>query len=241
MHSVPDTAYAMVEIDSACSCSNENSSMINYVSTEEIKMPFGRLKIRNGKGTSNLYAGGFEILLNNWDDLDEMDEIIYRNIPADMKTTKITDLHPNIFQWLSILDINIVIVISLILIVSLMNMITSLLVMILEKTNMIGIMKAMGAYNSSIRKIFMYHSMFLLSRGLLWGNLLGVGLILLQYFFNIIKLDPDVYNLDTVPVSLNPWSILLINVLTLLVCRIVLILPSLLVTRIRPTRAIKFD
>lgn len=240
-NSVPDTAYASIQVDSACSCNEETRKQIVYSSTDLIDMPFGSIQIKNGEGTSKLYTGGFEIMLTDWDDLEKMDEIIYNNIPFDMETTKIDELHPNIFAWLEILDINVVVIISLILIVSLMNMVTSLLVMILEKTNMIGIMKAMGAYNSSIRRIFLYHSMFLLSRGLLWGNVLGIGLILIQYYFEPISLNPDVYYLDKAAVSLNIWHFLLINILTVVICRIVLIIPSFLVSRIRPTRAIKFD
>ena len=150
-------------------------------------------------------------------------------------------MHPDIFAWLDFLDVNILIIIILILVVSLINMITSLLVMILEKTNMIGILKAIGASNGSIRKIFLLNSLFLLSRGLLWGNILGIGLIALQYYTGIMSLNPEVYYLDSVPVNFNLFHILLINLLTIIVCRVTLIFPSFLITRIDPIKAIRFD
>ena len=174
--------------------------------------------------------------------IEQIDNIIYDNkIDNTLKTTTITERYEDIFAWLDFLDINILIIITLILIVSLINMITSLLVMILEKTNMIGVFKALGATNSSIRKIFLYNSLFLLSRGLLWGNVLGIGFLLIQHFSGFISLDPEVYYLDYVPVNLSIVNILLINLLTIIICRITLILPSLLVTRINPIKAIKFD
>ncbi|MCB9225202.1 MAG: FtsX-like permease family protein [Crocinitomicaceae bacterium] len=242
-NSVPDTASAHVYIRQPCACTEEllASQPVEFVSASEIKMPFGIIEIQNGKGTHHLYTGGFEILLNDWDDLDKMDEIIDMNIPGLLQTKKITEMHPDIFAWLDFLDVNIIIIIVLILIVSLINMITSLLVMILEKTNMIGILKAIGATNTQIRRIFLMNSLFLLSRGLFWGNLVGIGLILLQHYTGILSLNPEVYYLDTVPVNINFWHILLINLLTIIVCRITLIFPSFLIMRINPIKAIKFD
>jgi lipoprotein-releasing system permease protein len=242
-NSVPDTAYARIIVDNKCSCSESllTENPVTFVSEKEIKMPFGKIEIENGNGTQHLYAGGFEILINKWDDLDKMDQIIYENIPGNLDTEKITEMHPHIFAWLNFLDINVLIIIILILVVSLINMITSLLVMILDKTNMIGILKSIGATNKSIRKIFLLNSLFLLSRGLFWGNILGVGLIALQYYTDFISLDPEVYYLNTVPVNFSLWNILFINILTILVCRVTLILPSLLISRIDPIKAIRFD
>jgi lipoprotein-releasing system permease protein len=136
---------------------------------------------------------------------------------------------------------NILIIIILILVVSLINMITSLLVLILEKTNMIGILKSMGGYNSSIQKIFIFNALFLLSRGLLWGNILGLGILAFQYFTGFFTLNAAVYSLDTVPVDFNLLHILYINLLTILVCFLILIIPSYLVTKIDPVKAIRFD
>jgi lipoprotein-releasing system permease protein len=242
-NSVPDTAKAKIIVSKPCDCTAEilANQPFEFLSDKEILAPFGKIEIRNGNGTHHLYTGGFEILLHDWEDLDQMDEIIDMNIPGLLQTRKITEMHPDIFAWLDFLDLNILIIIVLILVVSLINMITSLLVMILEKTNMIGILKAVGANNTQIRRIFLMNSLFLLSRGLLWGNIVGVGLILLQHYTGFLSLNPEVYYLDTVPVNINLWHILAINILTIVVCRITLILPSFLIMRIDPIKAIRFD
>jgi len=243
-NSVPDTATAKIIIDEPCSCSKEILAQkpIEYKSENEIIMPFGKIKIQNGKGTHHLYTGGFEIMLKSWDDLDEMDEIIDSELPLlQMKTDKITDLHPEIFKWLKFLDMDMIIIIILILIVSMINMVTSLLVTILEKTNMIGILKALGTTNSSIQKIFMYNSFYLLSRGLILGNILGIGLILIQHYTGFATLDPDVYYLDRVPVNISLLHILLINLMTVVICLLTLLLPSRIVSKISPMKAIRFN
>ena len=239
--SIADTAYAEIQIDQVCDCNEALLSQIKFESAEKIIAPFGSITIKNGNGTHQLYAGGFEVVLNNWDELDKMDEIIYEEIPYDLKTTRITEMHRDIFAWLNLLDMNILIIIILILVVSLINMITSLLVLILEKTNMIGILKSMGGKNSSIQQIFIYHALYLLLRGLFWGNLLGLGLITFQYFTGFFTLNAAVYSLDTVPVNFNLLHIIYINGLTVVICFLVLILPSYLVTKINPIKAIRFD
>jgi len=240
-NSIPDTASALIQVDSACGCNPETLKLIKFKSDSEIEMPFGKIEIKQGSGTHRFYTGGFEIILEDWDELDNMDEIIDMNIPGQLTTKKITEMHKDIFAWLNFLDINILIIISLILVVSLINMVTSLLVMILDKSNMIGILKAIGTTNRKIRRIFMINSFFLLTRGLFWGNVLGVGLILLQHFTGIMTLNPEVYYLDVVPVNFNITHILFINLLTIIICVLTLYIPSLLITKIDPVKAIKFD
>ena len=239
--SVPDTAWAAISFDSLCPCNEENLALVQFESTEEINGPFGTLRIKNGNGTHHLYSGGFEVMINEWNDLEQINTIIKKYIPYNLKTTQITDMHRDIFAWLELLDMNILIIIILVLVVSLINMITSLLVFILEKTNMIGILKSMGGKNSSIQKIFIIHALFLLSRGLLWGNILGLGLLALQHFTGFFSLNAAVYSLDTVPVNFNLLHIFYINGLTIIICFLILIIPSYLVTKINPIRAIKFD
>ena len=158
-----------------------------------------------------------------------------------MKRFHTTETHRDIFAWLDLLDMNILIIIALILLVSLINMVTSLLVLILEKTNMIGILKSVGVKNRSIRTIFIFHAIFLLTRGIFFGNLLGIGIIAFQYFTGFFTLDAEVYSLDVVPVSINFMHIIYINLLTLVTCLIILIIPSYLVTKIDPVKAIRFD
>ena len=192
-------------------------------------------------GHIHLYTGGFEVLINDWDDLDRINEIVYDEIPYELKTTTIKQMHRDIFAWLDLLDMNILIIITLILVVSLINMITSLLVLILEKTNMIGILKSMGGANASIRAIFIFHALFLLSRGLLWGNVLGIGLMVFQHYTGFFTLNAEVYSLDTVPINFDILHILYINGLTILICFLILIIPSYLVTKISPIKAIRFD
>lgn len=239
--SIPDTSYIDVSIKDKCTCNEENLIAIKYESPSKIIGPYGTANIKNGSGTQNLYVGGFEVIINNWDDLEPAQELVRNKIPFDLRTTSIKEMHRDIFSWLDLLDMNILIIITLILIVSLINMITSLLVLILEKTNMIGMLKAMGGKNSNIRYIFIFHALFLLSRGLLWGNILGIGLLLIQHYSGFITLNAEVYSLDTVPVSFNLFHILSINLSTILICFIILILPSYLVTKIKPVKAIKFD
>lgn len=239
--SVPDTALIKIKVDSSCDCNAETLAQIQFESAEKINLPFGSVEIINGAGTHHLYAGGFEVLINEWKDLEDMNSLVYNEIPYDLKTTPITEMHRDIFAWLDLLDMNILIIIILILVVSLINMITSLLVLILEKTNMIGVLKSMGGKNSSIRKIFILHALFLLSRGLLWGNVLGLGILIFQHFTGFFTLNAEVYSLDTVPVDFNLLHILYINVLTILVCFLILIIPSYLVTKISPIKAIRFD
>lgn len=239
--SIPDTAYASIRYTTKCECNEETLSEVYYASSEEITTPFGVVEIKNGRGTHHLYTGGFEVIIHDWKDLEKLNEIIYEEIPYDLKTTPITEMHRDIFAWLDLLDMNILIVIVLILIVSLINMITSLLVLILEKTNMIGILKAIGGRNQTIRRIFIFNALFLLSRGLLWGNIVGLGLLLFQHFTGFFTLNAEVYSLDTVPVNFNLLHILLINGLTIIVCFFILIIPSFLVTKINPIKAIRFD
>jgi lipoprotein-releasing system permease protein len=240
---IPDTATAQILVESPCYCSEEllKEKPIEYESDSVIIAPFGKVFIQNGKGTAHLYTGGFEVIINNWEDLDNMDDIIYNSIPFELESKKITEINPEIFNWLGFLDMNIAVILTLMIIVSLINMITSLLVLILEKTNMIGILKAIGATNWSIRKIFLYNSFYLLIKGLFWGNFIGITLLMIQKLTHLIPLDPNVYYLDTVPVSFNLWHIIGINLLTILTTMVILILPSFLVSKINPVKAIKFN
>ena len=236
-------SIAQIEVKTPCNCTEEllNAQPIEYIGDSLIKAPFGNIHLNNGQGTSNLYTGGFEVILNNWDDLQQANSIIYENIPYEYHSQPITDLHPEIFAWLGFLDMNIAIILALMIIVSLINMTTSLLVLILEKTNMIGIFKAIGATNWSIRKIFLYNSFYLLVKGLFWGNLIALTLLSIQKYTEIIPLDSKVYYLDTVPVNLNLYHILGVNILTIIVCMIILIIPSYLISKINPVKAIKFN
>lgn len=158
-----------------------------------------------------------------------------------MSVKSIIDTQSDIFVWLGFLDLNVVIILTLMILIGIINMGSALLVLILVRTNFIGIMKAMGASNWSIRKIFLIQAAFLILRGMLWGNIIGLSLCALQYFFGIITLNPEVYYLSQVPVEISFSSWAALNVGTILVCLSALIIPSVVITRINPAKAIRFN
>lgn len=184
-------------------------------------------------------VSGFEITLHNYKKLDDMTWEIDSKVPVELYVSNIRENYPEIFEWLPTIDINSVIIVILMILVSIMAMISTLLILILEKTNMIGILKAMGMRNIGIRKIFIYQSAYIILQGLLIGNFVGIGLSLIQYHYGIIKLDQQSYYLEEVPIMINWIKIVGINLLTLGNCLAVMILPSYLVTRITPIEAIR--
>ncbi len=186
-------------------------------------------------------VAGFEVLINDFDDLKAMRETVKDNIGYDLKAESIHDMYPQIFDWLALQDTNVAIILTLMVLVSGIAMISTLLILILERTNMIGILKALGMRNSGIRKIFLYNSAYIIGKGLLWGNLAGITLCWLQLHFGIIKLPQESYYVSVVPINLYYLPILLINIGTLLVCMILLIVPSHIISRIQPVKAIRWD
>ena len=186
-------------------------------------------------------TGGFEVILEDFDDLDMQTENIYGEIGYELNCTSIRQEYPQIFDWLAFQDVNVSIIIIMMVIVAAINMISALLILIIEKTSLIGILKALGMKNWSIRKLFLYHAAYLMIRGLIWGNLIALILCLLQLRFGIVPLDPHTYYVDTVPVNLSLWHILLINGGTIMICILTLIVPTWVVTRISPVRAIRFS
>lgn len=153
----------------------------------------------------------------------------------------IRELNPQIFYWLDLLDLNVWVILGLMLIVAGVTMISGLLIIILERTSMIGLLKALGAHNSTIRHTFLWLSAMIVGRGMLWGNVIGLSLLLLQQAFGVVKLDPEVYYVTTMPVEINLLYVLLLNVLTLFACLLVLVLPSYVVSFIHPARTMKFE
>ena len=196
----------------------------------------------------NDQISGFEILVSDFSKIDEIESEI-RNFAVDysqendviLRTETITRQYPQIFDWLAILDMNVWVILSLMVLVAGFNMISALLVLILERSTMIGVLKSLGSPNRSIRKVFLYLSVFLTSRGMLWGNVIGIALILLQKLFHIIKLNPATYYVDVVPVNFNILHILLLNAGSLLITTFMLIIPSYLVSKISPDKSIRFD
>ncbi len=187
-------------------------------------------------------VGGFEVFIDDIRDLDVF-QIIYisKNCLKAIYTPKIFEIRDlPFFDWLELQDINEVVILILMLVVGIINMVTALMILILERTNMIGTLKALGQTNWNIRKIFLYHAGYITGVGLFWGNVIGITICFLQDKFQIITLSEENYYLSVAPVELNFWVIFLLNVGTLLVTLIFLIIPSWLVTRISPVKAIRF-
>ena len=171
--------------------------------------------------------------------LDSINILIKKNPYKTIVSIK--DLYPQIFDWLQLQNNSVLFIIILMLIVAVINIITSLLILILEKTKFIGVLKSLGISNWSIRKVFMYNSMYLVFKGLLWGNIIAFSILFIQYHFQIISLDPKTYYMETVPISFDILSFLLINLITLIVCFIMMILPTIVITKISAVKAIRFE
>ena len=191
---------------------------------------------------------GLEILIDDFDRLDETGDAVHsvagNHINSDGSayfTQTIKQMNPQIFGWLDLLDMNVWVILFLMLAVAGFNMISGLLILILERTNMIGILKSVGATNWSVRKIFLYHSFFLVGKGMLWGNVIGLTFCAVQYFTGIVPLDPEAYYVATVPVTFNWLYILLLNVGTLVASIFMMLGPSYLITKIDPAKIIRYE
>ena len=193
-------------------------------------------------------VSGLEILVYDYEKLDQTTYDLYYSLSAERDrlgnafyVRSIKEINPTIFSWLDLLDMNVMIILILMLVVPGFTTISGLLIIILEKTNMIGILKALGQNNKSIRKIFLYVSFFLISKGLFWGNIIGLTCCFLQKYFGIIKLDPQNYYISVVPVEINFWHIILLNILTLVISMLILIGPSYIISKISPAKTIRFE
>jgi lipoprotein-releasing system permease protein len=204
--------------------------------------------IKRLNGWEDDQVSGFEIFIDDFDRLDAMyqavrDVVGYRLLENEtkFKVTNIRIRYPQIFDWLNFQDMNVIIIITLMLLVAGFNMISGLLILILEKTNMIGIFKALGSENVTIRKVFLYQAAYLISKGLFWGNVIGIGLAFLQLKTGLITLDASSYYIKTVPVNLQLTHILLLNAGTMAAIILMLLIPSQLISRITPVKAIRYD
>ncbi|MBQ9200817.1 MAG: ABC transporter permease [Bacteroidales bacterium] len=193
-------------------------------------------------------TGGLEIFVDDIRRLPRTDMLLYERLfdIADSKgytyyAQSVYDLNPEMFGWLDLLDMNVWFILILMIFVSGFNMISGLLILILERTRLIGLLKSLGADNAAVRRIFVWLSAMLIGKGLLWGNALGLGLCALQYFFHLIPLDPSVYYVASVPIEFNWFYILLINVGTVAASLLMMLLPTMLVSRIVPVKAIRFE
>ena len=193
-------------------------------------------------------CSGAEVLVQDFDRLNETAQAVVQKVNRKtdrygeiLTSQTIFEAYPHIFQWLSLLDINVWIILVLMVAVAGFTMISGLLIIILERTQMIGILKALGMRNTTVRHTFLWFAVFIIGRGLLWGNIIGIGITLLQQQTGIIHLDPASYYVDTAPMELNIPVILLLNAATLLICLFILIAPSYLVSHIHPARSMRYE
>ena len=191
---------------------------------------------------------GIEVAVSNLDQLDTIEEVFVNKINRScdkegniLMTETIYEMYPQVFSWLELLDINVWIILALMVCVAGFTMISGLLIIILERTQMIGILKALGARNKTIRHTFLWFSVFIIGQGMFWGNVLGIGIVILQQQTGFVALDPQTYYVSEAPMELNIPLTLLINAATLLICVIVLIAPSYLISHIHPAKSMRYE
>lgn len=256
----PDTAYLSMQVKGSrftpCDFKlNEVGGLVRKykddtglrfsISSDEKEVQFNS---QPGKGSADKFVGGFEINFKDWNSIDEnirdlSEQLVFR--PTEygelVQVSSIKENQEEIFLWLDFLDLNVLIILLLMIVIGIINVGAALLVMILVKTQFIGIMKAMGSVNWQIRRIFLYQAFFIISKGMLWGNAIGLGICYLQAKFGVLKLNPEVYYLDQVPISISWWQVILLNLVTLVICLLAMLGPSALISRVLPTKSIKFQ
>ncbi len=186
-------------------------------------------------------VGGFEIYLDNFSKIKEKNNEIYQNIDSHLNSVSILEKYPAIFDWIGLFDNNVYMIITIMILVAGINVITALLVLILERTQMVGILKSLGSNSLSVQKIFLYNAGYLILKGLLWGNIIGLSLLAIQKYTGIITLNPDTYYVKQAPLYMEWYQIAFLNIGTLILCLIMLLLPSLIVSRINPIKTIKWE
>jgi lipoprotein-releasing system permease protein len=186
-------------------------------------------------------VGAFEVFVDDFTQIKVRGEEVYEQTNSTLDTQTIAEKYYYIFEWLQLFDFNIIVILIVMIAVATINMVVALLVLILERTQMIGILKALGANNWTIRKVFLYNAFYLMTRGLFWGNFIGIGLLLIQKYFGIIQLNPENYYVNEAPVYLNWMYIVALNIGTIAICLLVLLIPSYIITKISPVKAIRFD
>jgi lipoprotein-releasing system permease protein len=185
--------------------------------------------------------GNFEVFIDDYSDLADIGAAIYKSTPSTLNTTTVAEKYASIFEWINIFDNNTNGIIAIMIFVAGINMITALLVLILERTQMIGLLKALGANNRSIRKLFLYNASYLILLGMFWGNVIGLGLLFAQQQFGLFPLNPEVYYVTQAPVYLNFGYILALNIGTFVVCMMMLLVPSYVISKISPVKAMRFE
>ena len=193
-------------------------------------------------------ASGAELTVNDFDKLNETEDYIINKVNRTVdhygetySSATIKDLNPNIFQWLGLMDLNVWIILALMLVVAGVTMISGLLIIILERTSMIGVLKALGARNRTIRHTFLWFAVFIIGRGMLLGNIIALAILAVQYFTGVLKLDAQTYYVSTVPVEFNWLFIVALNIATLLISVFMLVAPSYLISHIHPAKSMRYE
>lgn len=219
----------------------------NFVEYDKLFLITDIRHVQRLNGWTDKQYSGYEILLRDFDAMEQQGELIYEKaMLANTDTQKyfvnsIRDLSPQVFGWLDLLDMNVWVILGLMLAVAGFNMVSGLLILILERTNMIGILKSVGATNWSVRKVFLYYAVFLIAKGMFWGNLIGLSLCALQYFTHIIPLDPESYYVSSVPILFNWFYLLLLNAGTFVASVFMMLAPSYLISKISPANIIRYE
>ncbi|MGM0479279.1 MAG: ABC transporter permease [Bacteroidota bacterium] len=259
-NAIPDTAYLHIKVEGNkyLPCYPKDMAMgeiqrdyLNASGTKfSIAMKGGKkltIEYEDGDGSHTSYIGGYELETDHFDQLNTLIERVKKaiyfqsNDNYNYRIRTIKEDQNELFLWLDFLDLNVMIILVLMILIGVINMGSGLLVLIITKTQLIGLLKALGATNWSIRKLFLHQAVFIIVRGMIIGNVIGIGLCLIQEYFTVIPLNPEVYYLDAVPIELNFWFILFLNLGTLIVCTAALIVPSYVITKISPIKALKFD
>ena len=237
-----DTTLTVVIKDGSGTVADTAFATINFIDDQSVEAcrPY-EIVYRTKRGSERNYIGGYEVLINDYNQLMAMDDEIYKTVPFYLYTSKITERSPEMFSWLSMLDINVKVIIILMICISIVNMTSALLIIILERQRMIGTLKAFGIRDGSVLRIFLYNAAYIIGKGVIWGNVVGIGLCLLQHYTGAISLDPTNYYLDTVPVKMEWLFILALNLGTMLTCVGALVFPAFYVTTISPIAAIRKD
>lgn len=186
-------------------------------------------------------VGAFEVFATDFVNIESVGEKVYEKTSSTLDSKTIVEKYSYIFEWLKLFDLNIIVILGVMILVATINMVVALLVLILERTQMIGILKALGSNNWLVRKIFLYNAFYLIFKGLFWGNLIGISILFIQHYFGVIQLNPENYYVSQAPVYINIGYILLLNLLTITICFLVLLIPSYIITKISPVKAIRFD
>ena len=211
---------------------------------EEYDKRFALVDIRQVQkllGWSEEQVGGFEVFIDDIDDLDVFRYYLTEEVlPLKLFAESIRYKFPGIFDWLGLQNMNEIVILLLMIIVAIINMVTALMILILERTSMIGVLKAVGEQDWNIRKIFMYYAAYIIGLGLIWGNLIGITICMLQKKFEFIKLSEEDYYMSVAPIALDVWTVLMLNLGTMVITLLFLILPSYLVTTIQPVKALRF-